>query len=277
MQKFLLVALLAAAAGCGPKGPAKQPKDNFDADAKSGPDQKRSGAQILDVNKPHTDEINYQGQDKTDWYRVELHGKPNVLTTKINWDNDASDVRIDVYDEFGQEIAASPVRDKGTKQKKLLTQIDKPGIYFIRVTAPSKVDGTVYTMEAEWEEPPPVVQAPPPPPPPAEVVEEKPTKRRHEPREPREPKEKPTGETVQARVVQAYHEGNALLLNIDKGSAAGIHTGNSGIVLQGAAGEDAVDGGDFKIVKVLDANHSVGSATLRSLGKNNRVAITLSK
>jgi hypothetical protein len=273
MQKFLLVALLAAV-GCGPKAPAKQPKDNFDADAKSGPDQKRSGAQILDVNKPHTDEINYQGQDKTDWYRVELHGRPNVLTTKINWDNDASDVRIDVYDEFGQEIAASPVRDKGTKQKKLLTQIDKPGIYFIRVTAPNKVDGTVYTMEAEWEEPPAVVVAPPPPPPPAEVVEEKPRAKHHEPREPRE---KPTGETVQARVVNAYREGNTLMLNIDKGSAAGIRAGNSGVILQGAAGEDAVDGGELRIIKVLDGNKCVGSASLRSLGKNNRVAITLSK
>ncbi len=273
MQRFLLLALIFAVAGCPPKNP-KTPKDNFDADAKSGPDQKRSGAQILDVNKPHTDEISYQGQDKTDWYRVELHGKPNVLTTKINWDNDASDVRIDVYDEFGQEIAASPVRDKGTKAKKLLTQIDKPGIYFIRVTAPTKTDGTVYTMEAEWEEPPPVVIAPPPPPPPPqEVVEEKP----HKHREPREPREKPTGETVQARVVNAYREGNALLLNIDKGSGAGIHVGCTGAVLQGAAGEDALDGGEFKIIKVLDANKSVGSATLRSLGKNNRVAITLSK
>ncbi|HEX4457413.1 MAG TPA: T9SS type A sorting domain-containing protein [Polyangia bacterium] len=276
MQRFLLIALIFAATGCPPKS-AKTPKDNFDADAKSGPDQKRSGAQILDVNKPHTDEISYQGQDKTDWYRVELHGKPNVLTTKINWDNDASDVRIDVYDEFGQEIAASPVRDKGTKAKKLLTQIDKPGIYFIRVTAPNKTDGTVYTMEAEWDEPPPVVEAPPPPPPPpVEAVEEKPHKH-HEPREPREPREKPTGETVQARVVNAYREGNALLLNLDKGSAAGIHVGCTGNILQGAAGEDALDGGEFKIIKVLDANKSVGSATLRSLNKNNRVAITLSK
>ena len=276
MQRFLLIALIFAATGCPPKA-AKTPKDNFDADAKSGADQKRSGAQVLDVNKPHTDEISYQGQDKTDWYRVELHGKPNVLTTKINWDNDASDVRIDVYDEFGQEIAASPVRDKGTKAKKLLTQIDKPGIYFIRVTAPTKTDGTVYTMEAEWDEPPPVVIQPPPPPPPQpEVVEEKPHKH-HEPREPREPREKPTGETVQARVVNAYREGNALLLNIDKGSAAGIHVGCTGNILQGAAGEDALDGGEFKIIKVLDANKSVGSATLRSLNKNNRVAITLSK
>ena len=46
-----------------------------------------------------------------------------------------------VYDEFGQEIAASPVRDKGTKAKKLLTQIDKPGVYFATARVTSHVEG----------------------------------------------------------------------------------------------------------------------------------------
>lgn len=282
MRRLLCIALLTSATvGCGPKAGGKMAKDNFDADARSGPDQKRSGAQTLEPNRPHTDEISYAGQDKTDWYRVELKGHAGVLTTKINWDNDASDVRIDVYDEFGQEIAASPVRDKGSKQKKLLTQIDKPGTYFIRVTAPSKADATVYTMEAQWEEPPAVVAVPPPPPPPPaddaapRPGDDKPKKRAS--REPREPRERPTGETIQARVVSAYREGNALMMYIDKGSAAGIKSGDGGIILQGSGGEDPLDGGSFRIIKVIDANKCVGSATLRSLGKNNRVAITLGR
>ncbi|HEX8951478.1 MAG TPA: PPC domain-containing protein [Polyangia bacterium] len=274
MRRFLLIALFAVAA-CGPKSGSKTPKDNFDADARSGPDAKRSSAQKLELNKPHTDEVNYQNQDRTDWYEVELKGQPGVLTTLINWDNVGSDVNIDVFDAFGAQIAASPVRGKGEMQKKLFTQIDKPGTYYVRVTAPTKSDGTVYTMEAQWQEPPAVaVSAPPPveaPPPP----EEKP--KHHATHEPRQEREKPAGESIQARVVSAYREGAALMLYIDKGSAAGIKPGDSGVVLQGSGGEDPVDGGVFRVVKVIDANKCVGSASLHSLGKNNRVAITLSR
>ena len=78
-------------------------------------------------------------------------------------------------------------------------------------------------------------------------------------------------------MVSAYREGAALMMYIDKGSAAGIKPGDAGIVLQGSGGEDPVDGGTFKVVKVIDANKCVGSASIRSLGKNNRVAITLSR
>lgn len=275
MRRIVCIATLVIAAGCGPKSGSKMPKDNYDADARSGPDAKRSTAQQLPVNKPHTDEVSYQNQDKTDWYQVELKGNTGVLTTLINWDNANSDVNIDVFDAFGAQIAASPVRGKGEKQKKLYTQIDKPGTYFVRVTAPARPDGTVYTMEAQWQEPPAVVATPVAPPPP-EVVEEKP-KPRHEPRPPRERPERPAGETVQARVVSAYREGNNLMMYIDKGSSAGIKPGDSGTVLQGSGGEDPLDGGGFKIVKVIDANKSIGSATLRSIGKNNRVAITPSR
>ena len=278
MRRLPLVALLAMAA-CGPKS-GTTPKDNLDADSRSGPDQKRSSAQKLDLNKPHTDEVSYQNQDRTDWYQVDLDGRPGVLTTLINWDNVNSDINIDVFDAFGAQIAASPVRGKGEKQKKLYTQIDKTGTYYIRVTAPSKVDGSVYTMEAQWQEPPAVaVTAPPPPPPPREEPppppEEKP--KAHRVREPREPRERPAGESIEARVVSAFRQGSALMMYIDKGSSAGIKPGDSGVVLEGAGGEDPLDGGAFRVVKVIDANKCVASATLRSLGKNNRVAITLSR
>jgi hypothetical protein len=278
MRRLLAIALLAfATVGCGPKAGSKTAKDNLDADAKSGADQKRSTAQKLDVNRPKTDEVSFSNQDRTDWYEVELKGKPGYLTTVINWDNAGSDINIDVFDAFGAQISASPVRGKGEKQKKLVTQIDKPGTYFVRVTAPTKTDGSVYTMEAQWEEPAAVAVVQPPPPPPEEPTEEKPktVKRPREPREPREPR--PSGESIQARVVSAYREGAALMMYIDKGSAAGIRPGDSGVVLQGSGGEDPLDGGTFKIVKVIDANKCVGSASLRSLGKNNRVAITLSR
>src|SRR6478735_5443640 len=136
MRRLLLTGLLAlATVGCGPKAGSKTP-NTIDADLRSGPDAKRSSAQMLDVNKPKTDEVNFGNQDRTDWFQVELKGKAGVLTTLINWDNADSDVNIDVFDAFGAQIAASPGRGKGEKQKKLFTQIDKPGTYFVRVTAP---------------------------------------------------------------------------------------------------------------------------------------------
>jgi hypothetical protein len=277
MRRLSLIALLAVAA-CGPKSGGKTPKDNFDADARSGPDSKRSSAQKLDLNRPHTDEISYANQDKTDWYVVELKGQPGVLTTLINWDNVGSDVNIDVFDAFGAQIAASPVRGKGEKQKKLFTQIDKAGTYYIRVTAPTKTDGTVYTMEAQWQEPTAVAVAPPPPrEEPAPPPEERPKSPKHGPREPREPREKPAGESIEARVVSSFREGGSLMMYIDKGSAAGIKQGDSGMVLQGSGGEDPLDGGTFRVVKVIDANKCVGAASLHSLGRNNRVAITLGR
>ena len=279
MRRFSLIALLLVA-GCGPKAGSKTPKDNFDADARSGPDGKRSTANHLDINKPHTDEVNYANQDRTDWYEVELKGKPAqpVLTTVLNWDNANSDLNIDVFDAFGAQISASPVRGKGETHKTLYTPIPQPGTYYVRVTAPTKADGTVYTMEAQWQEPPPVVQAPPPQMQP--MTEEKPVEEKpkhHVAHEPREPHEKPSGESIQARVVSSFREGGALMMYIDKGSAAGIKPGDTGNVLQGSGGEDPLDGGSFKVVKVIDANKCVGSSSLHSIGKNNRVAITLSR
>jgi hypothetical protein len=182
---------------------------------------------------------------------------------------------IDVFDEFGKQISASPVRNKMAKEKALLTQIDKPGTYYVRVTAPNKTDGTVYTMEAKWDEP---AAAPPPQIAVFTDAPEAPPQPKHhrEPREPREPKEKPAGESVQGRIVSAYREGAGLTLHIDKGSAAGIRVGMSGAILSGPAGEDPLDGGDFKVVQVLDGTKSVAKSSIHSIGKNTRVLINLS-
>jgi hypothetical protein len=268
-------ALIVAAGACEKK--AKTANDEkYDADLNSGPDGKRSGARALKTNTPVTDEVNFMGRDRSDWFVVTLKGKAGVLNTIIHWDSEASDVMIDVFDEFGKQISASPVRNKGAKEKALLTQIDRLGTYFVRVTAPSRTDGTVYTMEAKWEEPreappPPVANNDPPPPP-----EPKP-RVHHEPRPPREPKEKPTGETVQGRVVSAYREGAGLTLHIDKGSAAGVKTGATGNVLLGPAGEDLLEGAEFRVVQVLGDSKCVGKTSISSLGKNTRVVINLSR
>ncbi len=246
---------------------------NFDADKKSGPDGKRSGAQALQLNRSKTDEVSYVNQDRTDWYVVSLKGQPNVLTVELHWDNGKSDLMVDVFDEFGKQLSASPTRAPGSTQKFLLTQIDRPNVYYVRVSSPRPEDGTVYTLEAKWDSPPEVVPVEAPPPPREHHV-----KRPVEPHEPREtppPREKPPSETIQGHIVNAYREGGQLTLHIDKGSSAGVKVGMSGVVLAGPSGEEALAGASFKIVQVVSERNSIAKGTLLTIGKNTRVAITV--
>ncbi len=276
MRRLFALLLVSMVGGCGPK--ATNTSANYQPpvgpDDKSGPDGKRSGANALKVNTPVTDEVNVPHGDKTDWYKVDLLGKAGVLTCQLNWDNPKSDVMVDVFDAVGAQIAASPVRGAGEQLKKLLVQIDNPGTYYIRITAPGPQDGSVYTLVAKWDEPPP---APPPPPadnpPPPPPHEEK--HHHHEPREPKPVAE--GGPTLQGRIVTAYREGEGLTLQIDKGQEQGVKAGMSGSVLSGPSGEDPLDGGTFRVTKVLGPNKCIATTALRSIGRNNRVMITLSK
>jgi hypothetical protein len=267
-SRFALLSLLAlTGTGC----PPHFPPPGFDPDKRSGPDGKRSGAQILRVNKSRTDEVSYRQQDRTDWYVVTLTGQPNVLATEIHWDNAKSDLMVDVFDEFGKQISASPTRAPGMTQKSLLTQIEHPGVYYIRISAAKPEDGTVYTMEAKWDSPETV--ATPAPPTPVPVAP--PTPRRHHDPEPHEPKTQPSGETIQGHIVSAYREAGQLTIHLDKGSSAGVRVGMSGTILSGPSGEDPLSGGAFRVVQVLDGGKSVAKCGLASIGKNTRVAITV--
>jgi hypothetical protein len=273
MRKLLpyLLPLCVSVVGCKKDQPPKELP--FDADARSGPDGKRAGARTLRPNTPVTDEVNFQKQDQTDWYTIQLAGKPGVLTTDVTWDNGGSDVMVDIFDEAGTQVSASPARATTfIKEKHLLTQIERLGTYFIRVTAPNKPDGSVYTMVAKWEEPVVGEPAPTPTKKKKEVVKKEETVRpdgmsAHE----------KADNSVQGRIVSAYNDGNALTLQIDKGTAAGIKVGMSGAVLEGSSGEDPLEGGAFKIVEVVGPSKCLAKASIKSIGKNTRVVITLSR
>jgi hypothetical protein len=268
MRRLVLASLsLSLVAGCHSKTPGEPP---FDADLKSGPDGKRIGARAIRPNTSVSDEVNYQGQDQTDWYSVRLDGHTGLLTTELSWTRETSDLMVDVFDEWGVQLSASPPRSAGVRNKRLLAQIDKPGTYFLRVTAPSKTDGSPYTLVAKWDVPPePLAQSEPEPPP----VEKK--KKQREPRMVEQHER--SSDTMQGRVVSAYRDGDSLTLHIDKGSAAGVKPGMKGNVLLGPSGEEALDGGEFSITQVLDANKSLARSSLRSIGKNTRVVITLGR
>jgi hypothetical protein len=280
MRRLLPLSLTLVIGACGPSAkPANNPntasQDAGGPDGKSGPDGKRSGATAIKINTPVTDEVNYGHGDKTDWFKVDLKGRAGVLAAQVNWDNPKSDIMVDVFDAVGAQIAASPVRGAGEQLKKLLVQIDQPNTYYIRITAPGASDGSVYTLEAKWDEPAP--PPPPPPPPPPDDTPPPPPKHHHEPHEVKEKPVAEGGPTLQGRIVSAYREGEGLTLQIDKGSAQGVKTGQSGSVLSGPSGEDPLDGAAFTVKAVLGPNKCLAKTNAHSIGKNNRVTITLGR
>src|SRR5947199_6769964 len=94
--------LLSLSVGCPKKTVEKPP--TFDPEANSGPDAKRSGAQPIEVNKQYTDNVDFDKADRTDWKQLDLKGKPGPLQVEVHWDNALSDLDVDVYDDFGQQI-----------------------------------------------------------------------------------------------------------------------------------------------------------------------------
>jgi hypothetical protein len=254
-----------AVLGCKKETPKPPPPD---PDANSGPDGKRSGATPIEVNKLVTDEVNFDKQDMTDWKSVELKGKAGLLTVLLHWDNDKSDMNIDAFDAMGTQAATSPGLQPGSQDKKLVVQIDKLGLYYLRVTAPKAHDGSVYSLEAKWDG----EEAPPPPPPAEEKPEEKPKPKHHEAK-PKSPKEVAWENGVQGRVVSSYREGGSMVLHIDKGSAAGIKIGSPGTILDGPTGANPLDGGQFKVTEVIDDSKCIAKTSLHSIGRNTRVSI----
>jgi len=267
-RPILLLAASLAVAGCGPKKVDTKP--TFDADLNSGPDGKRSGAVAIEVNKLVTDEVNFDKQDASDWKSVELKGKPGLLEVVLHWDNDKSDMNIDAYDAMGASVASSPGLQPGAQDKKLSVQIDKLGIYYLKVSAPKAKDGSVYTLEAKW-----TVEEAPPPAPPAEEkpAEEKPKPKAHHEAKEHKPKDIAWENGVQGRVVSSYREGGSMVLHIDKGSAAGIKIGSLGTILDGPTGANPLDGGSFKVTEVIDDSKCIGKTGLHSIGRNTRVSI----
>ncbi len=263
-------AVVAMVLGCGPK--STDPRPVADAEINSGPDGKRTGAVAIELNKPTApDEVNYQHLDQTDWKSVELRGT-GIFEVEVHWDNQNSDINVDVFDGLGTQIASSPGGHPGGQSKKVVAQIEQAGTYFLRVQAPSPRDGSVYTLQTKWEVP--SVE-------PVAIPEEEPKKRRtsrpHEPREPSEPKPKreraPAG-GVEGRIVSSYRDGGGMVLYIDKGAAAGVKAGQAGAILEGANGSSALEGGSFKVTQVVDDHKSIAKTNLRSIGKNTRVAIS---
>ena len=77
-----------------------------------------------------------------------------------------------------------------------------------------------------------------------------------------------------ARVLQSFREGSDLTLYLDRGSAAQIKAGMTGFLLEG---DQPVDGGTVRIVRVVDATKCIAKASVTKIGKNAKVVINLIK
>ena len=189
---------------------------------------------------------------------------------ELHWDNAASDVTVDVFDDFGQQIASSPPAS-GEPMKKLQVNIEQPATYFIRIQAAKRHSATDYTLMTKWaadEAPAPVVEKEEPPA----------HKKVHHAGTVKKKGGGGSPESgVQGRIVSSYREGGSLVLHLDKGSAAGVQVGQNGWILEGPSGASPLDGGGFTITQVIDDARSIGKTNIKSLSKNTRISINTGK
>jgi hypothetical protein len=224
------------------------------------PDEDRLHAQDAPINTAIDDQVDFKRGDKTDWRRVQLLGKPGVAAFELHWDEELANLDLDIYDKFGTLIGKSPPCLEGLKVKKVLVEVAEPGVYYVRVAAPTSHDASIYTLYVKWHGPaaPPSKTAPAP-----SVV---------------------TGaaaavdaNSVYGSVVSLVREGATVTLYLDQGAAAQIRAGMSGTVLDGPEGDKPLAGGAFSITRVIGEAKSMAKSTTlqKPLGHNKRVVIHL--
>ena len=263
------------------KGLGGQAKDLVTGKKKDGPDAEGPGddddrlrAKEAQINTPLNDKVDNKKGDKEDWRQFHLQGKPGVATFELFWDNEASNIDIDVYDAYGVNVGRSPPRMEGQSKKSILVQV-KPGLYYVRIKAPTEKDKSIYTLNVKWEGPQFVAKADPTPPPPDAGVPPGPGPGPGPgvvvPVSPLNDPNKLLG-----NVISAYRDGNGWVLYIDKGTSSKLRQGMTGGMLEGPDGDKYLDKGDFTISQVVDGTKSIARTNLnKPPGKNKRCLINL--
>jgi hypothetical protein len=254
-------------------------------------------------NLPINDKIDFKKGKINDWRKFQLVGGKagEIATFILHWDEDGANLDIDVYDQFGVKIGKSPPRLEGQSSKKILVRIDDPGMYYVKVSGPTKTDSSIYTMEVKWKGAPKPAQPAQPPP-----QQTPPQQAANNPQQPPPPQGTapaapcpqgmtcpppgqpcPQGATcpppapdpnkVQCNIVSVAREGSTVTLYLDKGSSAGFKVGMLGTVLDGPDGDKPLDGGNFSISQVVGSTKAIARSTTLSkpLGKNKRVVVNL--
>ena len=103
------------------------------------------------INVPISDKIDAKKNKTNDWRKFALAGKAGQFATfELHWDEEAANLEIDVFDKFGVNIGKIPRRIEGQSSKKVLLRIDDPGVYYVRVSGPTKADSSIYTMRVKY-------------------------------------------------------------------------------------------------------------------------------
>jgi hypothetical protein len=243
-------------------------------------DGSRLKAKEAPINQAIDDSVDFKKYDRNDWRKFQLEGKAGILTVELHWDDEKSNIDVDVYDTDGVNVGKSPPKLEGQQHKRVLVEVPQPGLYYVRISAPTDKDASIYTLRVKWGgksklSPPVVAQTPPatppatppgtPPPPPGT------------PPPPAAPVPFASDPTkVLGKIVTAYKEGSTWTLLLDQGSGKKIRAGMSGSVLDGPDGDKLLDGATFTITNVMASNKSEAHAGLsKPLGKNNRFVVNL--
>jgi hypothetical protein len=254
------------------KGLVGKKKNPDGSDEGQGDDDDRLHAKEGQINTPLDDKVDFKKQDKEDWRKFQLQGKPGIATFELFWDDDQSNLELDVFDAYGVNIGRSPPRMEGQSVKRILVQIKKAGTFYVRVRAPTDKDRSIYTLNVKWDGPPVVAKAPDPPPNPAGTPPN-PTPNQPPPG-PVSPLTDPN--KLLGSIISAYRDGPGWVLYIDKGSGAKVRQGMSGQILEGSDGDKLLEKGDFTISQVVDGGRSIARTNLtKPPGKNKRVLINL--
>ena len=139
----------------------------------------------------------------------------------LHWDDTQSELDLGIFDHTGEKLLLAPATP-GQEKSVELSPIE-PGRYYVRVRAVESSDDSPYALVARWS----AITTPAPDPEPTAVPEKEP------------PKVGGGGSrpvTIPGRVVQSFPENGALILHIDKGSAAGVRVGTILNVLEGPSG-----------------------------------------
>jgi hypothetical protein len=268
LRTFLTATLLIAVnAGC-PKNVGNN-KPGPDPDTNSGPDAKRGGAKLMYINRAETDSVSWPRLLRTKWKRIDITnpGVQNILECELRIDNTGADVNIDVFNSLGTQIGFSP-GPTPNKLKKLGVQIDELGTYFVRMQASQPRDQSDFSVICVWEEQKEVTPEPPGPKP-------RPRPRPRPEAAKEETIEEKAEKGTEGRIIQSFREGDKTVLNLDKGSDAGVRQGTDGTVLAGKSGREPLAGGTFKVIKVIDGGRSVAESSVKSIGRNNRIVLFL--
>jgi hypothetical protein len=165
---------------------------------------------------------------------------------------------------------------EGQSKKSILVQV-KPGLYYVRIKAPTEKDHSIYTLHVKWDGPPMIVANTNPPPPPPDAGTSPAAGGTTGPVVPPvvvSPLNDPN--KLLGNVISAYRDGNGWVLYIDKGSSSKLRQGMTGGMLEGGDGDKYLEHGDFTISQVVDGGRSIARTNLsKPPGKNKRCLINL--